>query len=78
MQRGSLQTITYVLRFDEKQTQFLMDSNLMLGLVHLLKSDNNLIRLGVCEALIVLAGVRKRIQVILRVSPCGLYLLLKF
>jgi hypothetical protein len=65
VQRGGLQTITYVLRFDDKQTQFLIDSGLTDALAHLLRSDNELVRVAVCETLIVLAGVRKRIQVTL-------------
>lgn len=63
VQRGALQTITYVLRFDDKQTQFLLDSGLAEALDSLLASEHNLVRIGVCETLIVLAGVRKRVQV---------------
>lgn len=66
VQRGGLQTITYVLRFDDKQTQFLIDSGLTDALAHLLRSDDELVRVAVCETLIVLAGVRKRIQAIIK------------
>jgi len=62
--RGVLQTIVYVLRFDDKQTQFLLDFQLVAGLKGLLKAANDLVRVDVCEALIVLAGVRKRTQAI--------------
>lgn len=67
VQRGVLQTITYVLRFDDKQTQFLLDSGLTDALALLLASEHDLVRVGVCETLIVLAGVRKRTQVSLHI-----------
>jgi len=43
----------------------LLDFQLAAALKELLKADNDLVRVDVCEALIVLAGVRKRTQAIL-------------
>eukprot|EP01087_Luapelamoeba_hula_P013814 TRINITY_DN3982_c1_g1_i5.p1 TRINITY_DN3982_c1_g1~~TRINITY_DN3982_c1_g1_i5.p1 ORF type:complete len:859 (+),score=157.44 TRINITY_DN3982_c1_g1_i5:1017-3593(+) len=65
VQRGVLQTIIQVMRFDEKQTHFLLEAKLVTVLKKLLKSDNDLVRVDVCEAFIVLAGVRKKTQAII-------------
>eukprot|EP00005_Dracoamoeba_jomungandri_P001938 CAMPEP_0174261552 /NCGR_PEP_ID=MMETSP0439-20130205/11494_1 /TAXON_ID=0 /ORGANISM="Stereomyxa ramosa, Strain Chinc5" /LENGTH=1028 /DNA_ID=CAMNT_0015346041 /DNA_START=22 /DNA_END=3108 /DNA_ORIENTATION=- len=63
--RGVLQTISNVVRYDDKQTEILVKSKLCETLKELLKSEDDLVRLDVCELLILLAGIRKKIQAII-------------